>query len=60
MTLEGPKWDLKLMLGYLKYRHRGDDREFVIITDFEPEPFEDTDGVSETVPFILALPQTIE
>ncbi|KIO23304.1 hypothetical protein M407DRAFT_27219 [Tulasnella calospora MUT 4182] len=60
MTLSGPKSDLKLMLKHLEYRHQGDDRQFVIITDFNPEPFEDADGVSRRIPFIPATRQAIE
>lgn len=53
MELEGPKNDLPLLLRNLRYRHRNEDRQFLIFTDFEVS-FQDHTGFSDTVATIRA------
>ncbi|KAG8951734.1 hypothetical protein FRC04_005755 [Tulasnella sp. 424] len=53
MELEGPKNDLLLLLRNLRYRHRNEDRQFLIFTDFEVS-FQDHTGFSDTVATIRA------
>ncbi|KAG8955248.1 hypothetical protein FRC00_005526, partial [Tulasnella sp. 408] len=59
MTIEGPKNDLLLLLRHVQYRHQGEDRQFLIFTDFDVD-FEDHTGFTGAISRIPATRDDIE
>ncbi|KAG8907657.1 hypothetical protein FRC01_007612, partial [Tulasnella sp. 417] len=58
MEMVGPKHDLLLFLSHLKYRHRNDNREFLIYTDFDAD-FKDHTGFTAPIRRIPATRNTL-
>ncbi|KAG8909761.1 hypothetical protein FRC01_006739, partial [Tulasnella sp. 417] len=58
MEMVGPKHDLLLFLSHLKYRHRNDNREFLIYTDFDAD-FTDHTGFTAPIRRIPATRNTL-